>query len=81
MSILSRWLPAVFEPQVQLFIATTPIPRVAALFDRDNTKSVDAKFRMPMHERMGLAVLDSVVMAVSIGGFAFTLFVAYSILK
>jgi hypothetical protein len=81
MNILARGYHAVFESHLQQLGANPVSPTLKLPTGQQTAASTNSQFRMPLHERMGLAVLDSVVMAVSIGGLVFTLFVAYSILK
>ncbi len=38
-------------------------------------------FSLPLHERIGLVVLDAVIMAVCVGGLAFTGFIGYMALR
>lgn len=81
MHILSRNFQAVFESQVAPSLATAPQILSDSPVESRSASPIDAQFRMPLYERVGLAVLDGVVMAVSVGGLVFTLFIAYSVLK
>lgn len=58
-------------------------PRLHSRFHSPDSRPPETphRFEIPLQERAAVVALDAIIMAVSIGGLAFTLFVAYSVFR